>query len=111
MHTKTLVATTVFALLAACGEKPSDTGSDRAAASGRAGSSSAASGGASQAQPSATPNTPANLGQPSSQEKREGANPQQGQVDPKERAQHRDFQQRGDSKGPSSAETQLKSGG
>ena len=111
MHIKTLAATAVLALLAACGEKPADTGSDRAAASNRTGSS-AASGGASQAQPSATPNTPANLGQPTTQaEKREGANPQQGQVDPKEREQHRDFKQSGDSKGPSGPDTQPKPGG
>jgi hypothetical protein len=38
-------------------------------------------------------------------EKREGANPQQGQVDPKSAAQHRDFQQSGDQAGPKSAET------
>jgi len=64
--------------------------------------------GASQAQqPSpTTPTTPANIGQPTTNaEKKEGANPVQGQVDPKEPAQHKDFQQRGDQSGPSSAET------
>ena len=39
----------------------------------------------------AQPNTPANVGTPSAAEKREGRNPQQGQVDPKEPAQQRDF--------------------
>jgi hypothetical protein len=49
-----------------------------------------------------TPSTPANLGTPSATEKREGANPTQGQVDPKEGVQHKDFQQRGDGAGPKS---------
>src|SRR2546421_1147043 len=44
-----------------------------------------------------TPTTPANIGQPGSQEeKKDGANPVQGQVDPKAREQQRDFQQKGD---------------
>lgn len=43
--------------------------------------------------PSATQNTPANLGAPSQKEKEEGRVPQQGQVDPKESKQHKDFQQ------------------
>lgn len=40
-------------------------------------------------------------------ERREGANPTQQQVDPKQREQHRDFQQKekGDPAGPRSAET------
>jgi hypothetical protein len=46
-------------------------------------------------------NTPANIGQPSHSEKQEGANPQQGQVDPKESKQHKDFQRDGDPAGPS----------
>jgi hypothetical protein len=41
-----------------------------------------------------TPSTPANVGTPSAAEKREGANPTQGQVDPKEPAQRKDFQQK-----------------
>ena len=49
--------------------------------------------------------TPANTGAPSTAEKREGSNPQQGQVDPKSAAQHRDFQQKGDSAGPTSSDT------
>jgi hypothetical protein len=53
-----------------------------------------------------SPTTPANLGQPSIGEKKDGANPQQGQVDPKESNQHRDFQQRGDAAGPTSEDTQ-----
>lgn len=59
-----------------------------------------------------TPTTPANIGQPASQEeKKDGANPVQGQVDPKAAEQHRDFQQPGDQKGPSGPDTQPKRGG
>ena len=36
--------------------------------------------------------TPANAGTPTTAEKREGSNPVQGEVDPKEANQHRDFQ-------------------
>ena len=50
---------------------------------------------------STTRTTPADISPPASQaDKREGRNPQQGQVDPKQPEQHRDFQQRGDEKGP-----------
>ena len=47
-----------------------------------------------------TPTTPANVGTPSTAEKKEGSNPVQGQVDPKQGAQQKDFQQKGDSAGP-----------
>ena len=47
-----------------------------------------------------TPSTPANAGAPSAAEKREGSNPTQGQVDPKQPEQHKDFQQKGDGAGP-----------
>jgi hypothetical protein len=50
--------------------------------------------------PSGTPSTPANIGQPSQAEKKEGSNPMQGQVDPKQPEQHKDFQQKGDAAGP-----------
>ena len=50
--------------------------------------------------PQPTTNTPANVGPPSQAEKREGANPTQQQVDPKQPEQHRDFQQKGDAAGP-----------
>jgi hypothetical protein len=59
-----------------------------------------------------TPTTPANIGQPNSQEeKKEGANPVQGQIDPKAPEQHRDFRQPGDQKGPTGPDTQPKRGG
>lgn len=50
--------------------------------------------------------TPANVGNPTSAEKREGANPVQGQVDPKHADQQRDFQHDGDGAGPKSSDTQ-----
>ena len=37
-------------------------------------------------------NTPANVGAPSQAEKRDGSNPVQGQVDPKQPEQRKDFQ-------------------
>ena len=58
-----------------------------------------------------TPPSTASAGQTASQdEKKEGANPQQGQVDPKSTAQHRDFQQKGDAAGPKSPDTSPKPG-
>ena len=44
-------------------------------------------------------------------EKREGTNPVQQQVDPKQAEQHRDFKMQGDAAGPKSRDTQPKSGG
>ena len=58
--------------------------------------SSAATGGTS----TSTPTTPANAGTPSAAEKAQGSNPVQGQVDPKQREQLKDFQQKGDGAGP-----------
>lgn len=67
--------------------------------SGTSTGSSATSSGASTG--ATTRTTPAEITPPASAEdKREGSNPQQGQVDPKQSEQHRDFQQRGDEKGP-----------
>lgn len=57
-----------------------------------------------------TPNTPANVGQPDAQEKRAGASPVQGQIDPKQSEQRRDFQQPGDAAGPKGAESPPKPG-
>lgn len=84
-------------VLAACGK---DDAPSRSASSPAAPNNSASSGA------SATKTTPADIGQPGSLgEKKEGANPQQGQVDPKQAEQRRDFQQKGDGAGPKSAET------
>ena len=57
-----------------------------------------------------TPTTPANAGQPDAQERKDGANPVQGQVDPKQAQQRRDFQQKGDGAGPRSPQAEPKTG-
>lgn len=96
MLSRTLIVAAAVAALAGC-DRPSGPAATRDAPKDAPSSSA----GASQ-----TPSTPANLPPPSTQgERREGANPVQGQVDPKEREQHRDFQHKGDSAGPASPET------
>jgi hypothetical protein len=90
------VLTAALALAAACNKGPDE-----------AKPSSGASAPPAQA---STPTTPADVGQPDAQERRDGANPVQGQVDPKEREQHRDFQQRGDAAGPKGPDTTPKPG-
>ena len=88
-----VIAMLAAAVLAACGDKPPQP---------RVDTRPAATGGTSTT-------TPANIGQPTSQEeKKEGANPVQGQVDPKDREQHKDFRQSGDQRGPSGPDTQPK---
>ena len=83
----TLILAAALALVAGCGKGPEPSAATPApTANASAGTS--------------TPSTPANVGQPSAEEKKDGANPVQGQIDPKEGAQHKDFQQRGDSAGP-----------
>ena len=94
---KTLLVTVVTALalgtLAGCDRNPPQ---QRPATT----PPSQAGAGASTVPQSNTPTTPANAGAPSQAEKREGSNPTQGQVDPKESAQHKDFQHKGDGAGP-----------
>ena len=104
MRLQVLVLAAAAALLAS--------GCDRDAADRNASPQTSASGSASGGASVTTPTTPANAGQPASnEEKKEGANPQQGQVDPKQPEQHRDFQQKGDQRGPTSPETQPRRGG
>ena len=78
MKFTTLALALSLALLAACHRD-----NNRAAAGGSS---------AAPRNEAVQPNTPANAGTPSAAEKRESSNPQQGQVDPKEPAQHKDFQ-------------------
>lgn len=78
--TTILTAALSLALLAAC-----DRGEPRPKTTG-AGSTAAP-----RNEVSSVPNTPANAGAPSSSEKHDGGNPVQGQVDPKQGAQHQDF--------------------
>lgn len=89
MRFLTLIFAVALALVAACDKKPEPRGATPPpeASAGAGGSTT----------------TPANIGRPASpQEKKDGTNPVQGQVDPKEGVQHKDFQQRGDGAGPKS---------
>ena len=89
MKTTPLILATALALgmTAGCDRKPNP--------ESRAGAAAGAS-----TAPQPVENTPANAGTPNAAEKREGANPVQGQVDPKQPEQNKDFQQRGDGAGP-----------
>jgi hypothetical protein len=105
MKTTILTIATALALgaLAGCDRNPQQrTTATPPAAPAGTGSSAAQSN---------TPTTPANAGTPSAAEKKDGANPVQGQVDPKDGVQHKDFQQRGDGAGPRGPDTQPKTGG
>ena len=91
-----VLAAAIAALsLAACGDEPPQP---------RVTPQPAASG--ATAAPSTTPSAP-----PTAEERKEGANPVQQQVDPKEAEQRRDFQHPRDGEGPTSPETQPKPGG
>ena len=59
----------------------------------------AASGASAPTQPLPQTSSP-QPGAATTEEQKESSNPQQGQVDPKDASQHRDFQQRGDGAGP-----------
>ena len=102
-----LLMLAALALVAGCDKPSSNNPSPSTGASAPPPQTSAPS-----APQSNTPSTPANIGSARSpEEKKEGANPVQGQVDPKQAEQHRDFQQRGDGKGPRSPETAPRQGG
>lgn len=92
MKTTFLILATALALgaLAGCDRTP-----DERAKAAPPSTSSAGTGGTA-----STPSTPANAGTPSEGERKTGSNPVQGQVDPKQREQHKDFQHRGDGAGP-----------
>ena len=104
------VLAAALALAAGCDQRP-DPGKP---AAGAGNPPSAATDKAPPSQPQVnTPTTPApsssTAGASASQEeKKEGANPVQQQVDPKQSEQHRDFQHKGDAAGPTSPETQPK---
>ncbi len=94
-------------LLTACGNDDNANRSSSTSAPAPTATTNGASAGSS----ATTKTTPADIGQAGSlSEKKEGANPQQGQVDPKHAQQHRDFEQKGDAAGPKSAETAPKVG-
>ena len=100
MRVQLSVVALTLALAAGC-----DKGPDPAKASPQ--SAPPASQGSAPSQPQATsPTTPAPAAAGGTVEK----NPTQGQVDPKQGEQHRDFQQKGDGAGPKSADTKPKAG-
>ena len=96
MKTALVAALAAAVLLAACERAPqpkTTTAPDATSGSG----------------PSSVPAQPRpQTGTPSMEQKIEGSNHVQGQVDPKQAEQHKDFQQPGDKAGPKSAETQSK---
>ena len=94
MKILTLIAAVSLALAAGCDRNTSTTPSPKTDTTSSLPSAAAGSS-----------TTPANAGQPSTAEKREGSNPTQGQVDPKHADQHRDFQHSGDQAGPKSRDT------
>lgn len=101
MTLRPIVICAALALLAACERAPETKSSSSPGQA--APQESAASGGTT------TKTTPAGITPPASQEdKREGRNPQQGQIDPKQSEQHKDFQQPGDDRGPSNPSAQPK---
>lgn len=74
----------------------------------QAGNPPAGTGTTSTTPPPSTSSSSSGSGQtaaPTVAEKKHGSNPVQGQVDPKQAEQHRDFQQKGDAQGPKSPET------
>jgi hypothetical protein len=108
MRLSIVVLAAALALVAGCDQR-SDPGKP---AAGTGNAPPAATDKAPPSQPQVnTPTTPAPSSATtgaSAEEKKEGANPVQQQVDPKQSEQHRDFQHKGDAAGPTSPETQPK---
>ena len=94
MRLITLVAALSLAFAAGCGRNTNTPPSPKTDTSSAVPSAAAGSS-----------TTPANTAAPTTAEKRDGANPVQGQVDPKAADQHRDFKNDGDSAGPKSSDT------
>ena len=100
MKLKILAAALAVGALAACGEQtPRPQVAPEPAASQPAGAGATTS--------STSPATTTS----GSEERKDGANPVQQQVDPKEAEQRRDFQHPNEKNGPTSPETQPKTGG
>lgn len=99
MKMTSLAALLAAAALAACGEQ-----TPRPRVAPEPAASQPAAGGATTS--SSTSTRP-----PTSEERKEGGNPVQQQVDPKQAEQRRDFKHPDEKAGPTSPETQPKSGG
>ena len=105
MRPQVLALAAVLALLAGCNKGPDNQPAPRTE------TPSQSSTPVTPNSPSSTPSTSATSGQSASPaERKEGANPTQGQVDPKDASQHRDFQHKGDSAGPKNPDSAPKSG-
>jgi hypothetical protein len=101
MRSQILILAAALALAAGCNKSPDQ------------GKPAAGTDKAPPQSPVNTPSTPANASggaSASREEQKEGANPVQGQVDPKDSVQQRDFQQRGDGAGPKGPDTEPKQG-
>ena len=100
MKTTTLFIATAFALGALAGCHRNDSTPKQPTSSAPAPTSPAGTG-SSAAPQSNTPSTPANIGQASQAEKKEGAQPPvQGREDVRQPEQRRDFEHKGDGAGP-----------
>ena len=104
MRLQILILAAALALAAGCDKRP-DPGKPAASADKAPPSQSQVNTPSTPAPSSATGGASA-----SREERKEGANPVQGQVDPKDSDQHRDFQQKGDAAGPKSPDTAPKKG-
>jgi hypothetical protein len=102
-----MLAVALAVALAACGDQPPQPRVSSPPAASDATPAPAPST-APSATPSTTPSAPAAGGATGIEERKEGANPVQQQVDPKEREQRRDFQHPREGAGPTSPETQPK---
>jgi len=98
MRVLTLIAALSLAFAAGCDRNATPTPSPKADATP---STPSAAGGST----TASGTTSSVNNGPAGGDKRKGANPQQGQVDPAHADQHRDFQQNGDQAGPKSPDT------
>ena len=109
-----LMVAATLGLAAGCGDEPEPKAQSNEPASTAPSSTSSAppsTPGTAQSSTSGTGVTSsATAGSPTQAQKQEGSNPVQQQVDPKYRDQRQDFQQPGDEKGPTSADTQPKTG-
>ena len=104
MRLQIFILATALALAAGCDKRP-DPGKPAAGTDKAPPSQSQVNTPTTPAPPSATGGASA-----SREERKEGANPVQGQVDPKDADQHRDFKQKGDAAGPKSPDTAPKPG-
>ena len=98
MVSRTLLFLSLLAALSACDRQSNNPPAG-------AGTSAPPTAYPTQESSSGTGASSSSTGTPNAAEQKRGSNPVQGQVDPKQPDQHRDFQQKGDGAGPKSPET------